>query len=465
MKHRKKSTLIIGSVLFVLMLAYFTGTVYFTEHFINGTFINGVDCSMMHHSKVVKTFKNEAENYELTIKEKDCPDEKIKAEDVNIRIKEDYDFYSLTRGQDRLKWPVLCIKKNIIKIKDIVSIDEGKAETYIKQLKCMDDEGKVPSENAVPEYNGEKFAPKKEVYGNIADKVKTMEVLKTALKDFEMEVDMEAADCYIKPERTEADSKLNETCAKMNNYCKAVITYDMISHTEVVDKDIISNWVTCDEDLNITFDEKKVAEYMKDFKEKYDTKGSERIFVTPDGRNAKVSGGTFGWVIDDKKESEELLQLILDGAKVTKEPVYKQRAVTHEGPDWGDSYCEIDLSSQYMWCVKSGEIVHECPVVTGKPREYTTPSGVYHILNKGRNVTLIGRKDPETGEPIYRTPVSFWMAVTYTGVGMHDATWQSNFGGNWYKYHGSHGCINMPYSSASAVYDLVYVDMPVIIHY
>lgn len=465
MKHRKKSTLITGSVLFVLILIYFTGTVYFTDHFMNKTFINGVDCSMKHYDKTEETLKDAVKDHTLIILEKDCPKEQISAEDVDMEIEEDYDFYELARKQNRLKWPVLCFKKNIIELPEIAGINEKKAGKYIDKLNCMDDTDKVTPKNAVPEYNGKKFVIKDASYGNITDKEKTSEVIIKALKDFKKEVDLESNDCYIKPERTKSDSKLQETCAKMNNYCKAVINYDMISHTETVDKSIISDWITCDDELNITFDEKKAEEFIKEFKEKYDTKGRERRFITPDGRNAEVSGGTYGWVIDEKEETEELLKLIRDGAKVTREPVYTQRAVTHGTNDWGDNYCEIDLSSQYMWCVKSGSVAFECPVVTGKPKEFTTPSGVYSVINKAKNVTLIGKKDPETGEPIYRTPVSFWMPVTYNGVGMHDAPWQPLFGGDRYKLYGSHGCINMSYSSAAAVYELVYVGMPVIIHY
>ena len=35
---------------------------------------------------------------------------------------------------------------------------------------------------------------------------------------------------------------------------------------------------------------------------------------------------------------------------------------------------------------------------------------------------------------------------------MHDANWQSAFGGSRYKTHGSHGCVNMPYEKAKQVY-------------
>ena len=465
MKQRKKSTLIVGGVILVLLLVYLFGTVYFTDHFFAGTAIDGVDCSMKKYDEVGEIFKEEIKNYELTIKEMNCPDEKISSVEAGMELVENYDFLSLTRNQKRVKWPVLCFRENNVKAEGIVKINELKTNKVIEKLKCMDDEGKNPSQNASPTFNGEEFVVKKEYYGNIADKEKTPQIIKKAIKDFEKEIVLEEKDCYLKPERLENDSKLKEACTKMNNYCKAEITYDMISHTEVVDKKIISEWVTCDDELNIEFDEKKVDEYMKEFGKKYDTVGTERSFQTPSGKNAVVSGGTYGWIINEKDELEELLKLILDGAKVTREPIYKQRAASHEGPDWGENYCEVDISAQHMWCVKSGNIAYECPVVTGRPNGHATPPGVYSVITKIRNATLIGKINPETGEPSYRTPVSFWMQVTNNGVGMHDAKWQPTFGGSWYLSHGSHGCINMSYSSAATLFELVYEGMPVIIHY
>lgn len=40
----------------------------------------------------------------------------------------------------------------------------------------------------------------------------------------------------------------------------------------------------------------------------------------------------------------------------------------------------------------------------------------------------------------------------HNGVGLHDASWRSEFGGTIYKYSGSHGCVNLPYSAAKAIY-------------
>ena len=75
-----------------------------------------------------------------------------------------------------------------------------------------------------------------------------------------------------------------------------------------------------------------------------------------------------------------------------------------------------------------------------------------------------GEKQPD-GSWGYETPVAYWMRVTWSGVGFHDATWQSSFGGNRYlNGYGSHGCINMPLSKAKTLYGMISVGTKVIIH-
>ena len=77
----------------------------------------------------------------------------------------------------------------------------------------------------------------------------------------------------------------------------------------------------------------------------------------------------------------------------------------------------------------------------------------------------MGNIVPETGKPEYETLVSYWMQVTWEGVGFHDATWQPAFGRQLYWDIGSHGCINMPLDMAGALYGMIYTGMPVVMHY
>lgn len=119
-----------------------------------------------------------------------------------------------------------------------------------------------------------------------------------------------------------------------------------------------------------------------------------------------------------------------------------------------------------MWYVIDGAVALESDVVTGEPiPEKITPTGVYVFKEKALNATLIGETDPATGEPSYRTPVDYWMRITWEGIGFHDANWQPAFGGELYKVVGSHGCVNMPVDKAAALYEMIQVGVPVIIHY
>lgn len=48
--------------------------------------------------------------------------------------------------------------------------------------------------------------------------------------------------------------------------------------------------------------------------------------------------------------------------------------------------------------------------------------------------------------------------------GLHDADWQSSFGGTVYERRGSHGCVNIPPELTDDVYDSVKVGTKVLVH-
>ncbi len=86
-------------------------------------------------------------------------------------------------------------------------------------------------------------------------------------------------------------------------------------------------------------------------------------------------------------------------------------------------------------------------------RGHTTPAGLYSLTYKQRDAVLKGEG--------YASPVKYWMPFN-GGIGFHDASWRSSFGGSIYKTGGSHGCVNMPYAAAKELYENVYAGMPVI---
>ena len=111
-----------------------------------------------------------------------------------------------------------------------------------------------------------------------------------------------------------------------------------------------------------------------------------------------------------------------------------------------------------MWLYKDGALVTETDIISGLPTpERATYTGAYPIAYKASPFTL---SSEEYG---YETTVQYWMPFVY-GQGLHDASWQSSFGGDAYKTRGSHGCVNLPPDEASIIYNTIEGGYPIILY-
>mgnify|MGYP000988535702 CR=1 FL=1 len=101
------------------------------------------------------------------------------------------------------------------------------------------------------------------------------------------------------------------------------------------------------------------------------SEGKERTFTSASGNTVTVSGGNYGWKIDQNAEYNALIANIQNAETVTREPNYSSRAASHEGNDVGNTYAEVNLTTQHMYYVKDGQIALETDVVTGNPNKGT----------------------------------------------------------------------------------------------
>ena len=72
------------------------------------------------------------------------------------------------------------------------------------------------------------------------------------------ELDLDEADCYVKPEIEDDNEKLLAVIDEMNSYVGTTITYDFDVAKEVLDGERISEWLSVDDDLNLVVDEEGV---------------------------------------------------------------------------------------------------------------------------------------------------------------------------------------------------------------
>lgn len=459
----KKPWIIAGSIIGALVVIYLGIAAFFMSHFLVNTSINGKDFSGKTVADVEAYLKEQVADYELTILEQNNVSDVITGSEISLAYKENSRVQDALENQRQLLWLISLFSESDTDITIEVEYDDAALEENIQNLQAVTAE-QVDPVAAHPEYDGNSFVVAEEQYGTTVDMETLTAKIKEHITEFDTTLDMMDEECYVMPAYTSDSPEVQAACDEMNEYLKASITYPM-DEDVVVDKDLISKWVTYDDDMKVTFNEDAVREWMREFGKKYDTLGTTRTITTPTGKTAEVSGGTYGWSVDEKTETKNLINSIKNGEVAERAPAYKQTAASHGAQDWGSTYIEVDIAAQHMWYIVDGAVAMESDVVTGLPADgRDTPTGVYSILYTERDSTLKGETDPETGKPSYETPVAFWMPFTWQGHGFHDATWQSSFGGSRYQTNGSHGCVNMPYDKAEQLFNMISAGTPVIIH-
>lgn len=468
MRKRKKKMIlgIVGGSIILIVLAYMGVAVYFTSHFLFNTEINGNDFSGKSVSEADEYFKEQVKDYTLTINDINGGKETISSGDILLVYNENADLDSILEKQNAFLWPKAFFDKNTAEVTFDLSYDDAKLQEKVNSFGILQ-AGQTPAQSAYPAYDGSQFVITPEVYGITVTPEARKEKAASFIMQLLPEMNLAEQDCYETPRFFADSEEVKQACDKMNEYCQASITYTM-DVPVVIDRTVISTWLSVDADMNVIVDENGIRAWLEQFGDQYDTTGKTRTFTTPTGRSATVSGGTYGWSINEDTEFETIRNALNNKEVVTKEPAYyiSGVAASHSMPDWGNTYAEVDLSAQHMWYVVNGAVALESDVVTGLPTpNRVTPEGVYSIVEKKRDKVLVGEKDPATGKPEYETPVNYWMRITWQGVGFHDAGWQSSFGGTRNQIAGSHGCVNMPVGKAAELYDMIEMGTPVIIHY
>ena len=223
---------------------------------------------------------------------------------------------------------------------------------------------------------------------------------------------------------------------------KSKITYKTADNEIIIDDALINKWINIDDDFNVNINEEAIKDYIDTLGESYDNIGNTRTFTRWSGEVIKVSTSPGIYYIDRDSVANDIIDSIKGGTEVNKELIFKTPNATDEYVI--NTFVEIDLTNQTIVYYKNGNIITKGNVVTGNVSAgHATPPGVFKLDWKTKDTVLRGDG--------YASPVSFWMPFN-GGIGLHDASWRSVFGGTIYKTNGSHGCVNLPYNVAKDIY-------------
>ena len=470
-KPRRKGHALLWIFLLLLVIggSYYYGMTYSRTHFLENTYINGQEVSGMTAPQVEKILYQNADEYELKITFRDGEEETITGSQIGYKVKPDGSVDRILQSQDHLRWYKCFFRRTDGEVELKTIYDPNRLREAVSALPELQKDHMVTPVDAYIELQGTKFNIIPEVEGNYVEAELVQKAVDEAVQKEEPSVVVaDIKGSYRVPSVRATDKDIVEKCDNYNHMLAGSITWNLPNgETMTVDAETTVNWLSQDEDGNYYRDEdlweEKIEFWVDELARNVNTVGKDWSFDATGVGNITVSGGDYGYSVNKVDEREEVWDLLWDGESEEREP-YFYTTQYNKGSGIGGTYIEANLSQQHVYIYIDGDMVLDTPCVSGNTSNgHGTPTGVYQILYKDTDTDLKGQQ-LANGQYSYISHVDYWMPF-YGGCGFHDASWRSSFGGNIYKYDGSHGCVNLPPSIAPTFYNYVRTGMPVVVFY
>lgn len=295
--------------------------------------------------------------------------------------------------------------------------------------------------------------------GQISNPNALVDSLRTSILNLESQQALTEVSQIIQPVILDEDEAVAQALEKVNAMNNVALTYTFTAEDETstheIPADVIRSFISLGSDgVTPDIDYNALESYVAELSETYSASSTQGNFRTTGGGTVGLTVSYNGVYVDQEALVEDIATCILEGTSGTRTAPF-QSAGIRDMP-YGGTYIEVNLDSQKLWFYKYGECILSTSLVSGKVSAgWYTPNGVFSIYAKDASCYLVGED--------YRTFVNYWMPF-YGGYGLHDATWRGSFGGEIYVYGGSHGCVNLPLSSAATIFNNASVGTKVIVY-
>lgn len=444
-----------------LGIAYMYGYDYSRQYFMPNTTVNGQDVSKMTAGEA-ETLLNQHSEEITVIQRKNGSSETI-TETIDLiecGYTETYDTEALIKAQDHALWMKFLVSSTDLTIeKTGSSVDSSRLQEAISALYCMQEENTTEPTDAYIQYADGEFSIVPSSDGCKVDQEQAEKDILSAVNARESSVDITAD--YVKADVQTDDPDLIQELNDYNQIFLKKVTMPMYgSVAEVVPEEELRKLILVDENFEFSVNEEELDYYIEQLYTKYSTEWTKRNFTTTSGEVIQVGSDNdiFGYDMSKLATKDSLREALLSTEDVTVQTYWDNSGFWDDTlqNDIGTTYIEISRDDQHLWYYVDGKLELETDVVTGMKGQMDTPEGVFKVWAKRRDVVL-------TAED-YATPVEMWMPITWDGIGIHDASWRSTFGGDIYLTNGSHGCINVPYDKVTILFNVVEIGTPVVIY-
>ncbi len=500
------------------IVAYFLLGMYYSSGFPCFTWINGVYCTGKSveelNSELVAAYKYDG----LKVIDAEGNELKIKPSDVNCKVDYTKSLYGFLEKNNPYAWGLYVFKNLVVEYEPERSYDHEKLREIVAGWKIFD--VKETKDVSIAFEDGYIL---RDDAKNIPNPDNIYNVVATAfdLEDDEVNIG-EIEGCYKVPEYSEEDLELIEIFNKVDDIQSREMTFEVMGSEVKLDKKTIADWIVTGQELQEILDEtaestdgsensddskkskdivsvlyiagdreftdlteeelfnqggflfdengylilneSKMLDYAEEFSEKYDTSWcmenyknglSNTIYLNNNPKKGYAPLVDKDLVFNSIKETFNSASY--EKADAVEIATVDKLTTIDASEKLGKTFIEVDMGEQHLYYYVDGKLSMDMPIVTGNVnRGRSTPTGVFNIYNKRYHTYLRGVD--------YVSYVNYWLGVN-KGVGIHDANWRSEFGGDIYKRDGSHGCINCPEEKVSKLWEVAEVGTPVILYY
>ena len=465
-----KAFIITFVVLGCALAAAYTGVaLMFSTQFMPNTRVNGLDISMKHDDEVIEMLNTIPDDYTLDVVG-DTFSMRTTGEEIGMTIDSPALVKAMHEDQNCWHWPWLVTDASHDETSLVTTSFDKKACNKLVNdaVKKFNKEAEAPTDASIYFDEGEqRFAIEPEKVGTQLDAKAVQSVVAEAAGNMDEKVEL--SDEQLKqPALLSTDKKLVDTVDMANGLVSSHIRLNINGNTvDEIGSELLSGFVKISDKYEVTLNEDELAAWVDQLAASYDTIGMERTYTRADGKTVTVSGGSYGWEVDEATLRANIMDAIKSGETTDIEIPCIDSANVYAGRgqrDWGNRYIDVDITEQHVrFYGDDGSVIWQADCITGAPDgEHDTWQGVWYVIMKQSPSTLVGYQGKEKE---YETEVEYWMPFEGNAIGFHDATWQPGFGGTMYADgYGSHGCVNLSYSDAESLYGIIQPGDVVVVH-
>lgn len=447
-------------VCIAVFIIYFLGVGYYSDRFVFNTYYGNINISGLTVSQAKEKIEQTVANKSIVLTENGKQVATIPATQGIYQFYNDQILEQMFTSQNPLEWFLNIVQAQSIDqiLSEKVTVNDEKLESIVTEL-GIDNTQRQSSQNATIEYTDSQGYHV--VAGQTGTEIDFQKLGYAVLESIENGTDTVALEsAYQAPEINENSDEINEMMAYIDKVLSTSITLQIAGENIEIPQSEIEKWVHFNEQNQVVVDEDAVKQYLETLNEQYATVGTTRQFVSTLRGEVTVPVGILGWEIDIPQEIENIVADLRRGESVVRKAAFTGIGNRlGERDDIGSTYIEVDLVNQMMYLYVNGEVIVATNIVSGRQGTETVP-GANAVIEMLRNTDLVGTNPSGVD---YSVPVSYWIRFDYMAQGIHDASWQSYFGGNAYISSGSLGCINTPLNEVAIIYEYVDYGTPVIV--